>query len=408
MQFSYKGINASGKNEKGRIEAQSEEEALAKLQDLNVYVSAIKEVSGESFAFDFKEFFHQRYNKISNSYLSALSKELSVYLKSGISLMQAIGLLKEQQDSAKYTRFLTRIHKMLLEGETLSRALRNQAVFSMPDFYVKTIEASESTGNLDKVLEQLSDLLKKNDQIESEVQNALIYPLFIFIMSFFVVLFLINYVIPKIAEIFEQMQQELPLSTQIVIATGHFMQNYGIYILLALFVLFFIFIIAVRTNETLQKKVDLFMLKIPMMGKMIFVSEIARFSVITANLLKAGIPLVQSILLSSQTFKNTAIIDEFKDANKKIVEGTSLSKALSNCKNIEMPKSFIHSINVGENSGNLPDMMLNISELYMFDMKNRQDKFIAILEPAVILFMGIVVGFIVVSMLLPIFNMNFQ
>lgn len=408
MLFRYRGINQKGKTEKGRIEAPNEADALLKLKGLGVFADKITPITGESTFDQLSDFLHHRYNKVPPTYLSAISKELSVYLRSGISLLAAIGLLKEQQDSAKTTRFLSQIHKMLTEGEPFSATLKKQAVFALPDFYIKTIEASESSGNLDRVLEQLSDLLTKNHQIESDVQNALIYPIFIFSMSFFVILFLINYVIPKIAEIFTQMNQELPLSTQIVIAAGNFMQSYGIYILIFLVILGLIFTVLLRYNENLKRRFDLYLLKIPMLGKMIFTSEIARFAVISANLLNAGIPLVQSVLLSSQTFKNSAISEEFKEANKKIVEGTSLSKALNGCQNIKVPKSFIHSLNVGENSGNLPEMMLNIAELYTYDMKNRQDKFLALLEPAIILFMGIVVGFIVVAMLLPVFNINFQ
>lgn len=408
MLFNYKGINAKGKKEKGRIDATSEEEAYRKLRELSIYVEKISSVNSGGLRSKINDLLHQRYNKISTPYLSALSKELSVYLRSGISLIHAIGLLKEQQDHKKNARFLAQIYKMLSEGSSFSSALEKQAVFALPDFYIKTLEASESAGNMDKVLNQLSELLKKNDQIESDVQNALIYPLFLFTLSFFVIIFLINYVIPKISEIFVQMKQELPVSTQIVIAVGNFMQNYGVYLLLGFLSISIAFTIYVRSNESLQKRIDFLILKIPMLGKLIFVSEIARFSVITANLLQAGVPLVQSILLASQTFKNKAIIEEFSEANRKIVEGSSLSKALNQCKRLPMPKSFIHSINVGENSGNLPEMMINISELYMFDMKNRQDKFLALLEPAIILGMGLLVGFIVVAMLLPVFNLNFQ
>jgi len=297
---------------------------------------------------------------------------------------------------------------MLNEGSSFSASLKKQAIFAIPEFFIKTVEASEAGGNLDKVLEQLSELLKKSDKIAKDIQNALIYPIFIFMMSFFVVIFLINYVIPKISKIFEQMNQELPMSTKIVIGAGNFMQNYGVYVMLV-FVLSMVGVaVALKYNEDFEKRFDHLILKLPMVGKLIFTSEIARFSVISANLLNAGIPLVQSILLSSQTLKNKIIIDELYRTNQKVVEGESLSKALSETEKIDIPKSFIHSVSVGENSGNLPEMMTNIAELYMFDIKNRQDKFMALLEPVIILSMGIIVGFIVVSMLLPIFNLNFQ
>ena len=396
------------KNITSRIEADSKEDALEKIKNLNVYVEKIKEIKEEGFISNIRDFFHHRYNKIPVDQLSALSKELGIYLKSGMNLTQALTLLKEQQDSAKMTQFIDHIYKMMIEGSSFSKALKDQTVFFIPEFYVKTIEASENSGNLEKVLDQLSNLLRDNQKLENEVQNALVYPIFIFTMSMFVVIFLINYVIPKISKIFEQMKQELPLSTQIVVGIGEFMQQWGSYLLIGILLIFIITLSIIKANEHIQQKVDHMLLKIPLVGKLIFVSEIARFSVIASNLLNAGMPFVQSILLATKTFKNKAILKEFNEVSKNIVEGKSLSKSLQNIKNIDMPKSFVHSVSIGESSGNLAEMMENISEIYAYDMKNKKDKFLALLEPSVILFMGVVVGFIVVSMLLPIFNINFQ
>ena len=408
MLFSYKGIDGNGKNITSRIEADSKDDALEKIKNLNVYVEKIKEIKEEGFISNIRDFFHHRYNKIPVDQLSALSKELGIYLKSGMNLTQALTLLKEQQDSAKMTQFIDHIYKMMIEGSSFSKALKDQTVFFIPEFYVKTIEASENSGNLEKVLDQLSNLLRDNQKLENEVQNALVYPIFIFTMSMFVVIFLINYVIPKISKIFEQMKQELPLSTQIVVGIGEFMQQWGSYLLIGILLIFIITLSIIKANEHIQQKVDHMLLKIPLVGKLIFVSEIARFSVIASNLLNAGMPFVQSILLATKTFKNKAILKEFNEVSKNIVEGKSLSKSLQNIKNIDMPKSFVHSVSIGESSGNLAEMMENISEIYAYDMKNKKDKFLALLEPSVILFMGVVVGFIVVSMLLPIFNINFQ
>lgn len=408
MIFAYKGIDYNGNKVKARIEANSKQEALDKIRALNIFIESIKEVDDSDYLFAIKSFLHHRYNKIPINALSALSKELSIYLKSGMNLTQALTILKEQQETTKMTQFVNQVYAILIEGRSFSTALNKQTIFYIPEFYVKTIEASENSGNLDAVLSQLSDLLKQNQQLESEVQNALIYPIFIFTMSIFVVVFLINYVIPKISKIFEQLNQELPLSTQIVIAMGNFMQNYGIYLFGTFFAIIILFLSILSTNKEFRRKFDLFLLKIPLVGKLIFISEIARFSVITANLLTAGMPFVQSILLATKTFKNKAMLAEFSKISNSIVEGKSFTKSVQQVKGIKIPKSFVHAISIGESSGNLPEMMKNIAELYTFDLKNKKDMFLALLEPSVILFMGLVVGFIVVSMLLPIFSINFQ
>lgn len=408
MLFYYKGIDTNGKNISSRIEAQSKEEAIEKIKSLNIFIEKIKEINGEGFISNIRDFFHHRYNKIPINHLSAMSKELSIYLKSGMNLTQALTLLKDQQENTKMTQFIEHIYKLMIEGSSFSDALKEQTIFFLPDFYLKTIEASESSGNLEKVLDQLSTLLRDNQKMENEVQNALVYPIFIFVMAMFVVIFLINYVIPKISKIFEQMKQELPLSTQIVVGIGNFMQEWGSYLFFSLLILTVVSLSIIKANEHIQIKIDRFLLKLPLVGKLIFVSEIARFSIITSNLLNAGMPFVQSILLATKTFKNKAILHEFAQVNKNIVEGKSFSKSLQNITSIDIPKSFVHSVGIGESSGNLPEMMDNISEIYTYDMKNKKDKFLALLEPSVILFMGIVVGFIVMSMLLPIFNINFK
>jgi len=408
MLFSYKGIDTSGKTISSRIEANSKEEATEKIKNLGIFIEKIKEIDGEGFVSNIRDFFHHRYNKIPINYLSAMSKELSIYLRSGMNLTQALTLLKDQQENAKMTQFIEHIYKLMIEGSSFSDALNGQTIYFIPEFYLKTIEASESSGNLEKVLEQLSTLLRDNQKMENEVQNALVYPIFIFVMAMFVVIFLINYVIPKISKIFEQMKQELPMSTQIVVGIGNFMQEWGSYLFFTLLFLIVIVMSIIKANEHIQIKLDKMLLKVPLVGKLIFVSEIARFSIITSNLLNAGMPFVQAILLATKTFKNKAILHEFAQVNKNIVEGKSLSKSLQNITSIDIPKSFVHSVGIGESSGNLPEMMDNISEIYTYDMKNKKDKFLALLEPSVILFMGIVVGFIVMSMLLPIFNINFK
>ena len=408
MLFHYKGIDSNGKNIQSRIEAESKNDALKKIQNLNIYIEKLKEIKSEGFLSNIRDYLHHRYNKIPINSLSSLSKELSIYLKSGMNLTQSLTLLKEQQDTIKMEQFLNYIYKIMIEGSSFSNALKEQTIYFIPEFYLKTIEASESSGNLEQVLDQLAKLLKENKQLEDEVQNALMYPIFIFTMAMFVVIFLINYVIPKITKIFDQMNQELPLSTQIVVGVGDFMQLWGSYIFFTIFFAILISLSIIKANEHIQIKIDLFLLKLPLVGKLIFVSEIARFSVITSNLLKAGMPFVKSIFLATKTFKNKAILQEFNKVNKNIVEGKSLSKSLSEIKNINIPKSFIHSVGIGESSGNLPEMMENISEIYSYDMKNKKDKFLAMLEPIVILFMGVLVGFIVVAMMLPIFSINFQ
>jgi len=404
--FKYSGFDKSGKSINGKIDAKSEQEVIIKLKDLGVFPQKIKAQNSDGFFAPIAKFFSERYSKIPPEYLSILTKELSIYLGSGISLLSALQLLKDNQDSHKQQQFIAQIHQMIAEGSSFADALKRQALYTVPSYFIKTVAASEMRGSLDKALAELSGLIKKNFEIEKKVNGALTYPLFIFTVSMLVLIFLINYVIPKIAEIFVQLNQELPLSTRIVIGAGNFMQSYGVYLFL-FFILSFIGIgTAYANSESFQKKVSQRVLKIPLAGKFILISEIARFSNLFASLLRSGIALVDAVNLSARAIKNREIERIFDEANAKIVEGKSFSKSLAMQESI-LPKSFLHAISVGEESGNLPEMMRNVAELYEFEVQNFQDKFLSLLEPAVILFMGVIVGFIIVSMLLPIFSISF-
>lgn len=409
MIFTYKGINKAGQKEKGRIEAKDLQEAYRKVKELGIFVEKIKPESSGTLLSTIKEYIFARYNKIPPLYISSFSKEISIYLKSGISLLNAITLLKEQQESKKQEQFITQIHKMLTEGNSFSFALKKQAIFAIPEYFIKTVEASESGGNLDKALGELSTLIRKNYEMEKNITNALMYPSFIFLMSVIILFFLINYVVPKISMIFEQLDQELPTSTKIVIASGEFMQNYGFFLLSFILLCILTFAVILRRSRDFRYKVDLYTLKVPLVGKFLLVSELARFSNLLSSLLSSGVPMVQSIILSTQAFRNLALQEIFLEIKDRVVEGKSFSKAL-NALNKEgfIPKSFIHTVSIGESGGDISDMLKNISELYGFDVQNKQERFLALLEPAVILFMGVVVGFIVVSMLLPVFNINFS
>jgi len=409
MIFAYKGINKQGKKEKGRIEAKDLQEAYRKVKELGIFVEKIKPQNSDSYLSALKEYAFARYNKIPPLYMSTFAKEISIYLKSGIPLLSAMTLLKEQQESKKHEQFITQIHKMLTEGDSFSNALKKQAVFAMPDFFIRTVEASESSGNLDRALAELSNLIRKNYEIEKNISNAMMYPMFILIMSIVILFFLINYVVPKISMIFEQLNQELPTSTKIVIAAGNFMQNYGFYLLVSFLIFLLTSAVIIKKSPKVRYKIDRVVLKIPMVGKFMLISELARFSNLLSSLLSSGVPVVQSIILATQAIKNVSLQELFEGVKKSVVEGKSFSKAMNGLnKEGLIPKSFIHSVSIGESGGNISEMLGNISELYSFDVQNKQEKFLALLEPAVILFMGLVVGFIVVSMLLPIFNINFS
>ena len=402
MLFKYQGFDSNGKKLKSKIEALNKEEAKAKLKIKNILYTSLEEDD-----FNFSKFSLKRKRTLSLSTLSYLSRDLSIYLNSGISLISAINLLKQRyKDDKVLNSFFESISTYLDEGKNFYVALDSQTVVSLPEFYKQSIKISENGGLLESVLLELATFLKEQDRIKKQVSSALAYPLFILFISFFMVGFMLSFIVPKITDIFTQIDQELPASTKIVIALGDFFSNNYMYILAVVFALIFTFLFLMKKSKTFKYAFDKFVLKLPFFSTMIEQGELARFSYMNSILIKSGVPIVQGINLSANILKNSVIKRVFVEASKSVVEGKKLSVLLSTNKIYKIDEAFIHSIAIGEDTSRLSEILSNLATLYNEANKDKTDIFLALLEPIFMLFVGVTIGFIVISMLLPIFSMN--
>ena len=402
MLFKYSGINTDGKKVKSKLEASSLLEAKSKLKAKGVLYTSLNEEN-----FNLSSFSIKRKKSLNLLDLSYFSRDLSIYLNSGISLIMAIDLLKQRyKKDKKFFSFFESISTYLDEGKNFYTALDSQNIIDLPDFYKQSIKISENGGLLESVLLELSIFLKEQDRLKKQVTSALAYPLFILFISFFMVGFMLSFIVPKITDIFTQIDQELPPSTQFVISLGDFFSNNYVYIILCLFTGIFTFIFLVNKSTKFKYFFDKFLLKVPFFSTMIEQAELARFSYMNSILIKSGVPIVQAINLSANILKNTVIKKVFQDASKSVVEGKKLSVLLSNNKIYKIDEAFIHSIAIGEETSKLADILSNLASLYNEANKDKTDIFLALLEPIFMLFVGVTIGFIVISMLLPIFSMN--
>ena len=402
MLFKYNGFDANGIKVKSKLEAASLEEAKSKLKMKGILYTYLDEDS-----FNFSKISFKRKRTLDLSTLSYLSRDLSIYLNSGISLISAIKLLKQRYKNDKLLgSFFESISTYLDEGKTFYLALDSQNVIKLPEFYKQSIKISENGGLLESVLLELSSFLKEQDRLRKQVGSALAYPLFILFISFFMVGFMLSFIVPKITDIFIQTQQELPTSTKIVIALGDFFSNNYGYIVAGLAFFIFLFIYLMKNSYTFKYSFDKLSLNIPFFSKMIEQGELARFSYMNSILIKSGVPIVQAINLSANILKNEVIKKVFIEASKSVVEGKKLSVLLSVNKIYKIDESFIHSIAIGEDTSKLSQILNNLATLYNEANKDKTDIFLALLEPIFMLFVGSTIGFIVISMLLPIFSMN--
>lgn len=402
MIFKYKGIDSHGKKVSEKVEASSLEEAKSKLRAKKVIYHAIFE---DTPAF-YENFDFSRKYKIPVNQLSSLSRELSMYIRSGISIVSALKIVQTHYENNKKMKlFLSTVSTHLDEGKDFYTALESQNVVILPEFFKQSIKVSENGGILDEVLLELSRFLKEQEKIKKEIKAAFAYPSFMIIISLLMISFMLAFVVPQITGIFESMDQELPKATQVVIAMGDFFNNNFVNILALIAVTTFAFILLMNKSYTFAYGVHKVILKLPLFGTITQKSELARFSYIASLLVRSGVPFVQTISLSANILSNLVLRELFVDSSKKVVEGKLLSNAL-NSSNIKIDYSFIQSIALGEETSQLERVLTNISELYFEENRDKVSMLLTLLEPALMLFVGGSIGFIVAAMLLPIFSMS--
>jgi len=400
--FLYKGINSDGKKVSDKIEASSVNEAKTKLKTKKIIYQSIRQ-DKPSF---YEKFSFSRKYKIPPRELSSLSRELSMYIRSGISIVSALKIVQTHYENNKKMKlFLTTVSTHLDEGKDFYTALESQSIVLLPEFFKQSIKVSESSGILDEVLLELSRFLKEQEKITKEIKSAFAYPSFMIIISLLMISFMLAFVVPQITGIFESMDQELPKATQVVIAIGDFFNNNFIIILALIFIFVSIFILLLKKSYSFAYYIHKLILKLPLFGVITEKSELARFSYIASLLVRSGVPFVQTINLSANILNNLVLKELFVNASKKVVEGKLLSNALNDSKT-KIDYAFIQSMALGEDTSQVENVLTNISELYFEENRDKISMLLTLLEPALMLFVGGSIGFIVAAMLLPIFSMS--
>lgn len=389
MKFKYVAFNKEGKKVKGEIEASSIQEAQTKLNDL-----IIIKIKPKKFNFSFYT------NK---KEIAKILNVLGLYLRASIPLKRAIQLAKNQTEDTKIKKFLDFIEEEIKNGKSLSQAISSQKIINLAPFITNSIKVAEKSSNLDTILIELSKFLQEEEKISSKTTQALIYPSFIILSSFILVIVMMNTIVPKIVKIFENLNQKLPAITQITISISKFIQNNYIFIFLMIIVALLILTLAYKKTY-LKNIVHKIVLKIPILNSLIILKNLTRLLTLTLTLVKSGINFIDSIILASNTIDNLELKKIINKALKDVKEGKRLSSALY--KYSFPDKSFIDSIALIEDTAKAKEILENLKEIYLQEYNNKISIFLSLLEPMMILIVGAMVGFIVISMLLPIFSMS--
>ncbi len=384
--FKYRGYDLNGSASEGVIEADGQKDASIKLKSKGIFPKEITESLPSG-----KNFFIRKFSPLT---LANITRRLSTLLSAGVPLIEAISALSSEQ-KGEWRNILTDLKDRLAGGSSFSRAMQAYpAIF--PDFYTGMIAAGESSGKLTEVLLKLADYLESELNIKNKITTALVYPGFMAFVSIAIVLFLFTFVIPKITKIFEETSASLPFVTIILIWISSVLKNFW-WLLLALAAgTVFLFRRIKRTNRAL---IDSMLLKEPtgiLMGLYML-----RFSMTMGFLLSGGLPILKAMQLTSKATGNVVLENKIMTAQTRVSQGAKLSSSLEG-----FPPTLLQLISTGEHTGKLPEVLQKTAESYEAEFDRKLQRAISLLEPVLILVMGLVVGFIVVSVLLPIFEMN--
>jgi len=403
MLFKYTGYDKNGKKVSSSIEAQTLKIAKSQLKYKNIVVTKIQQ---NNFSF-FNKIFKKSKKTISPLVLSVISRDLSMYLDSSISLLNAIKLIAQQYKKDKVLDpFFQSIISYLDEGKNFYASLDLQDSIKIPDFYLQSIKISEDGGILKTVLLELSDYLNEQYRLKKQITQAMTYPIFIVVVAIAMLTFMLTFIVPKITAIFEQNGQKLPDITTFIINLGDFVGNYIQVMLIALVAFIILFSLAMKKLPNFKYKVDYLLLKVPFLGSIIQIDQLARFAYMNSILIKSGVPVVQAFQMGAGILNNAVLKNLFNTASKKVVEGEKLSSILDNSKIYKIDISFIQAIAIGEETSQLNKVLENLAVLYNTRNNDKISSFLALLEPLLMLFVGGAVGFILIATLLPIFSMS--
>ncbi len=400
--FEYRGFTVQGKSIRGVIEADNQHTARVKLKENGIYATEFKQEVEEQSDNIAKISVSDLLTSIKQQDVAIVTRQLSSLIGAGLTLVDALDAVLEQVDKIKLKRILSNVKTKINEGSTFADALKT-APKVFPEFYVNMVSAGESSGALDVVLQRLADYIETQVRLRNRVIATLIYPAIMIVLATLVVITLMTFVIPKVTQLFKDVNQTLPIFTRMLIFISNMMSSYWYVFVILLIGAYYIFRWYIKT-ENGRKKYEAFLLKIPVFGRLIKLVIIARFARTLATLLKSGVPVVKAMDIVKTIVNNSVIGQAIEKAKVSIVEGSSISAPLR--ASGVFPPMVTRMIAVGEQSGELENMLEKIAVTYEDNVATAVSTLTALLEPVIILIMAGIVLFIILSVLLPIFQMN--
>jgi len=397
MLFKYKSVDDKGIKKEGEIDAPNRDLAISGLQRRGLIIIAIAESEAEKSLFKMSFF-----EKVSTKDIVILSRQIATLFEAQVSALKAFSMLAANAENKLLGKKLVEVGDDLQSGVSISGALgKHPEVFS--EFYVNMVKAGEETGKLNQTFLHLSEYLDRQYALTSKTKNALIYPLFVILTFFVVMTLMFVVVIPKLSGILLDSGQEIPIYTKIIIAISDFFVNYG-FIALIFVIIFGVWIWQLSRTEAGKNYIDKTRLSIPLIGdlyKKLFLSRIADN---LDTMLVSGIPIIRSIDITADVVSSRVYKTILKDVAENVKSGASLSQAFERYSEY-IPGIMVQMVKVGEETGSLGQILKTLADFYKREVDDAVDTLIGLIEPVMIVVLGLGVGILLVSVLVPIYNL---
>lgn len=396
--YYYKAKSASGKVIEGKIKAASDKEVILKLENAHYEPIMVKLEGGSS---GVANFFKKIGGGVKPKDLQVFTRQFSVLINSGVPIIESISSLAAGTPNKNLKKALLQVHADVLRGNKLSEAMAvHDQIFS--PMYINLVRAGEEGGVLDEVLERLAIFIEKNNGVIRKVKGAMVYPAITLTVAIGAVIFILLFVVPSMEDLYESVGQELPALTQHVMKASEIVTTYWYYLLFVVVGIPILFKIYAATDGG-KKQVDGVLINMPLFKDLVVRSSVAQLSRTMATLLKSGVQLTSALDISAASASNEIIAESLRSAKTILTKGGQLSEPIQASKH--MPLMVSQMVSVGEQTGQLDQMFSKIADFYEDEVENAVDSLTSMIEPLMIVFIGGIVGTLVIAMFLPIMNL---
>jgi general secretion pathway protein F len=399
--FEYKGLNKQGRNVKGVVDADNMRAAKAKLKRDQIFVTDIKDKTKASKKS--KNAGTASVGRVNVHDLSMMTRQLATLIKANIPLVDSLAAVSEQVENETLAMIMADLRNFVNEGGSFHKGLQKYPKI-FDTIYISMVEAGEMSGSLDVILLRLAEFKESQSEMNSQVKSALFYPILMIVLTIVVLGVLFVFVIPKINEVFEATPElHMPWYSQVVISISGFMVHYWLVILIAVVSTYLIFANWKRTPGG-KAQWDSIFLKLPVVGKLARIIAVSRFTRTLSTLLNGGVPMLTAMGIVRNVVANETIAKAIDVGRENISEGESIAGPLK--KSGQFPPIVIHMINIGEKTGELENMLTQVSDAYDFQVKNAVNGLTSLLGPVMIVVMGCVIGIIVFAVMVPMMELS--